>query len=63
MNVILIKWRPRWDAWQDNEELVGIAVGEAAAKKHVDELAIKYPDCYGYQHGHWAFEDFNLIEE
>lgn len=60
MNVILIKWRSRWE---DDVETVGIAATEAIAYKHTRELATKYPHCYGDQYGTWAFEDFNLIEE
>ena len=47
MNVILIKWRSRWE---DYDEIIGIA-------------ATKYPDCYGDRYSTWAFEDFDLIEE
>jgi hypothetical protein len=60
MNVILIKWRSRWES---DEEIVGIAASEAAAHKHTKELATKYPHCYGEGYGTWFFEDFNLIEE
>lgn len=60
MNVILIKWRSRWE---DGEEIVGIAANEAVAHKHTEELATKYPHCYGAPYGTWAFEDFTLIEE
>jgi cyclopropane fatty-acyl-phospholipid synthase-like methyltransferase len=60
MNVILIKWRSKWE---DYDELVGIAANEAVAHKHTKELATKYPDCYGDCYGTWYFEDFNLIEE
>lgn len=60
MNVILIKWRSRWE---DYDELVGIAASEAIAHKHAKELAAKYPHCYGDQYGTWYFEDFDLIEE
>jgi hypothetical protein len=60
MNVILIKWRARWE---DLDETVGIATNEVAAHKHAKELATKYPHCYGDQYGTWHFEDFDLIEE
>ncbi len=60
MEVVLIKWRSKWE---DYDELVGIAASEAVAHKHTKELAAKYPHCYGNQYGTWYFEDFDLIEE
>lgn len=60
MNVTLIKWRSRWE---DYDELIGIAASEAVAHKHTKELAANYPHCYGDQYGTWYLEDFNLIEE
>jgi hypothetical protein len=60
MNVILIKWRPRWE---DYEETVALAANEKVANRHAKELATKYPDCYGEQYGRWIFEDICLVEE
>ena len=58
MKVVLIKWKSRWE---DFEEMVGIAVNMKAAEQHAAELAEKYRDCYGKQHGTWGFEEFTLI--
>jgi hypothetical protein len=60
MKVVLIKWKPKYD---DIEEIVGIAANEEVAYKHMQELALKYPHCYGATYGTRYFEDFDLIEE
>ena len=60
MIVVLIKFKWRWDDW---EEICGIAASEEIAHKYTKELMEKYPHCYGESHGTWHFEDYKLIEE
>lgn len=60
MELIVINYISRYE---DNEEIVGIALNMDIAKRHVEFLKEQYPYAYGDKCGKFRFDEYKVIEE
>lgn len=60
MELVVINYISRYE---DNEEVVGIALNMDIAKRHVEFLKEQYPYAYGDKCGKFRFDGYEAIEE
>ena len=60
MEVVLIKYKSRYD---DYEDIIGIATDMEVANNHIKNLEAKYPYAFGENYGTYSFEKYIVFDK